>query len=123
MFELLDKGGIVRCVHSGWRSPKSVAKPEKILFNNTDIMAALSSMNDIGTVRETFVASMLAQAHTVYEPPTGDFLVDEKYILEVGSRRKTFSQVADLPDSYIVLDDTETGLGHRVPLWMFGFLY
>lgn len=123
MFELLDKGGIVRCVHSGWRSPKSVAKPEKILFNNTDIMAALSSMNDIGTVRETFVASMLAQAHTVYEPPTGDFLVDEKYVLEVGGRRKTFSQVADLPNSYIVLDDTETGLGNRIPLWMFGFLY
>lgn len=123
MFELLDKGGIVRCIHSGWRSPKSVAKPEKILFNNTDIMAALSSMNDIGTVRETFVASMLAQGHTVYEPPTGDFLVDEKYVLEVGGRKKTFRQVADLPDSYIVLDDTETGLGNRIPLWMFGFLY
>lgn len=123
MFELLDKGGILRCIHSGWRSPKSVAKPEKILFNNTDIMAALSSINDIGTVRETFVASMLAQGHTVYEPPTGDFLVDEKYVLEVGGHKKTFRQIADLPDSYIVLDDTETGLGNRIPLWMFGFLY
>ncbi|MDE7109744.1 MAG: AAA family ATPase, partial [Muribaculaceae bacterium] len=38
MFDLLDKGGILRNIHSSWMSPKSVAKPEKILFNNTDIM-------------------------------------------------------------------------------------
>ena len=29
MFELLDKGGILRCLYSGWRSPKSVAKTGK----------------------------------------------------------------------------------------------
>lgn len=123
MFELLDKGGIVRCIYSGWRSPKSVAKPGKILFDNTDIMAALSTLNDIGTVRETFIASMLAPNHKLYEPPVGDFLVDEKYLLEVGGKTKTFKQVADLPDSFVVADDEETGIGNRIPLWLFGFLY
>lgn len=123
MFELLDKGGIVRCIHSGWRSAKSVAKPDKILFENTDVMAALSSLNDIGTVRETFVASMLSQRHKIYEPPTGDFLVDEKYLLEVDGATKTFRQVADIPDSYIVVDGIETGLAKKIPLWLFGFLY
>lgn len=123
MFDLLEKGGIIRCIHSGWQSPKSVAKPEKVLFSNTDIMAALSSTNDVGTVRETFMASMLAPAHKIYEPPTGDFLVDEKYVLEVGGKTKTFKQIADLPDSYIVVDETETGIGNKIPLWLFGFLY
>ena len=123
MFELLDKGGIIRCIYSGGRSPKSVAKPAKILFDNTDIMAALSSLNDIGTVRETFIASMLAPNHKLYEPPVGDFLVDEKYLLEVGGKTKTFKQVADLSDSFVVADDEETGIGNRIPLWMFGFLY
>ena len=123
MFELLDKGGILRNIHSGWKSPKSVAKPEKILFNNTDIMAALSNMNEIGTVRETFVASMLSQGHRITEPPTGDFLVDEKYLLEVGGKGKSFRQIADIPDSYIVTGDTETGLGNKIPMWLFGFLY
>lgn len=123
MFELLDKGGIIRCIYSGWRSPKSVAKPAKILFDNTDIMAALSSLNDIGTVRETFISSMLAPGHKLFESPVGDFLVDEKYLLEVGGKSKIFKQVADIPDSYVVADDEETGIGNRIPLWLFGFLY
>ncbi|MDE5796447.1 MAG: AAA family ATPase, partial [Muribaculaceae bacterium] len=95
----------------------------KILFDNTDIMAALSSANDTGTIRETFAASMLAPHHTIYEPPTGDFLVDEKYLFEVGGKNKTFRQIADLPDSFVVVDEEESCVGNRIPLWMLGFLY
>ncbi|MBD5281861.1 MAG: AAA family ATPase [Bacteroides sp.] len=123
MFNLLDKGAILRTIHSGWHSPKSAAKPQKILFDNVDIMAALSSLNEKGTVRETFVASMLSQAHTLSEPPTGDFLIDEKYILEVGGNTKTYRQIADLEDAFLVVDGVESTIGNRVPLWLFGFLY
>lgn len=123
MFELLDKGAVLRSLHSGWRSPKSVAKPEKVLFDNADIMAALSSLNEIGTVRETFVTSMLAPAHTIYEPPVGDLLVDERYLFEIGGKGKQYKQIVDLPDSYLIVDDTESGVGNKIPLWLFGFLY
>lgn len=123
MFELLDNGAILRSLHSGWRSPKSVAKPEKVLFDNTDIMAALSSLNEIGTVRETFVASMLAPKHTLSEPQAGDLIADEKYIFEIGSKTKSYKQIADVPDSYVIVDDTETCIGNKIPLWLFGFLY
>lgn len=123
MFTLLDKGGILRTIHSGWLSPKSTAKPQKMLFNNVDIMAALSNLNDVGTVRETFVASMLSQAHKISEPPTGDFLVDEKFILEVGGAGKTYRQVADMDNAFLVVDETESAIGNRIPLWLFGFLY
>lgn len=123
MFDLLDKGAVVRCIYSGWRSPKSVAKPMKILFDNVDIMAALSTLNDVGTVRETFVTSMLAPAHKIYEAPSGDFLVDEKITFEVGGKSKSFKQVADIPDSYVVADGEESCFGNRIPLWLFGFLY
>lgn len=123
MFELLDKGAVLRSLHSGWRSPKSVAKPEKVLFDNTDIMAALSSLNETGTVRETFVASMLAPDHKLYEPQVGDLLVDEKYLFEIGGKKKRYKQIADLPDSYVIADDTETGFGNKIPIWLFGFLY
>ena len=122
MFELLDKGAVLRSLHSGWRSPKSVAKPEKVLFDNTDIMAALSNLNEIGTVRETFVASMLSPAHKLYEPQVGDLLVDEKYLFEIGGKNKRYKQIADLPDSYVIVDDIETGLGNKIPMWLLGFL-
>ena len=36
---------------------------------------------------------------------------------------KKYSQIADIPDSFLAVDDTEVGHGNRIPLWMFGFLY
>lgn len=123
MFGLLDKGAVLRSIHSGWHSPKSIAKPEKVLFDNTDIMAALSNMNEIGTVRETFVASMLAPNHKLAEPPAGDLMVDERLLFEIGGKNKNFSQIADIPDSYVIADDIEAGLGNKIPLWLMGFLY
>ena len=123
MFGLLDKGAVLRSIHSGWHSPKSIAKPEKVLFDNTDIMAALSNMNEIGTVRETFVASMLAPNHKLAEPPAGDLMVDERLLFEIGGKNKNFSQIADIPDSYVIADDIETGLGNKIPLWLMGVLY
>lgn len=123
MFGLLDKGAVLRSIHSGWHSPKSIAKPEKVLFDNTDIMAALSNMNEIGTVRETFVASMLAPNHKLAEPPAGNLMVDERLLFEIGGKNKNFSQIADIPDSYVIADDIETGLGNKIPLWLMGFLY
>lgn len=123
MFGLLDKGAVLRSIHSGWHSPKSIAKPEKVLFDNTDLMAALSNMNEIGTVRETFVASMLAPNHKLAEPPAGDLMVDERLLFEIGGKNKNFSQIADIPDSYVIADDIETGLGNKIPLWLMGFLY
>ncbi|MCD8092910.1 MAG: hypothetical protein LUF01_08805 [Bacteroides sp.] len=50
-------------------------------------------------------------------------MADHKYLFEVGESRKTFDQIADLPDSYLAIDDIETSNGNRIPLWMFGCLY
>lgn len=33
---------------------------------------------------------MLVPGHTIYEPPTGGFLIDDKYVLEVGGNTKTY---------------------------------
>ena len=30
---------------------------------------------------------------------------------------------ADIPDSFVVSDDLETGFGNKIPFWLFGFLY
>ena len=51
------------------------------------------------------------------------FLIDGKQLFEVGGKGKTFDQIADIPDSYLAVDDTEVGSGNRIPLWLFGFLY
>lgn len=70
-------------------------------------------------VRETFVTSMLAPGHTLNEPEAGDLLVDEKYLFEIGGKNKQYKQIANLPDSYMIDDDTETGIVNKIPMWLF----
>lgn len=53
-------------------------------------------------------------------PKAGDFLIDGK-LVEIGGRKKDFSQVKDHPNAYLVSNDLEVGLGQRIPLWLFGF--
>ena len=50
-------------------------------------------------------------------------MVDEKYVVEIGGRNKGFSQIKDVPESFVVADDIEVGFGNKIPLWLFGFLY
>ena len=64
-----------------------------------------------------------AAGHSLVCAEQGDFLVDGKFLFEVGGKRKRFTQIKDLPNSYVVADDLEVGTGNRIPLWLFGFLY
>ena len=81
-------------------------------------------MPDVGAVRETFFANqMRAAGHEVVSPEHGDFVIDGKWLFEIGGRGKGFSQIKDKPDSYVVNDGVELGIGNKIPLWMFGFLY
>jgi len=49
---------------------------------------ALGIINKAGTVRETFVASMLSVVGQVCAPKEGDFLIDRIYLFEVGGKGK-----------------------------------
>ena len=88
------------------------------------VCAVSRHLHSIGTVRETFFLNQLKTAgHRVVYPPKGDFKVDGRILFEIGGKGKTFKQIADIPDSYVANDDVEIGLGNKIPLWLFGFLY
>ena len=74
-------------------------------------------------IRETFFCSQVRKDHAAVFTERGDFLVDGKWTFEIGGNGKGFSQIADIPDSYVVNDDVEVGFGNKIPLWLFGFLY
>lgn len=122
LIDLLDQAALIRRLYAddGWAQ---INKPEKILFNNTNLMYALSPNADVGTLRETFCASMLAKGHKIAMPQKGDLLVDKSLLFEVGGRTKGYKQIANIPQSYVVTDDTEMGFENKIPLWLFGFLY
>lgn len=123
-FIYLQKAGLVRMLLAGQKGMSLMNKPEKIYLDNTNLIYALAPENyNAGNVRETFFANQLSVKHSVSGAQKGDFLVDEKYIFEVGGSNKTFKQIKDLENSFIAKDDMETGHGNIIPLWLFGLLY
>lgn len=123
MLYLLERAALLSLLTSEAKNMKQLAKPDKIFLNNTNMMYALSSNVLIGTIREVFFNNQLIATNEVNYPKQGDFLVNHKYLFEVGGRKKSFEQIKDIPDSYLAVDSIETGYGNRIPLWMFGLLY
>jgi len=66
---------------------------------------------------------MADTSHKVTISSQGDFFVNSKYTFEIGGKNKDFSQIKDIKNSFLAIDNTETGVGNKIPLWLFGFLY
>ena len=101
-----------------------LSKPEKVYLHNPNIINALAGEDaDKGNLRETFFYNQISNNHYVTSASKGDFLIDRKYLFEIGGRNKTQKQIAGIPNSYLALDDIESGYKNEIPLWLFGFLY
>lgn len=121
----LMKAGLLNLIYSDIHSLKRLQKPDKAFLQNTNLLYMLADKTpNIGTVRETFAVSQLSVEHTVeYGKDCGDFRIDGKYLFEVGGKSKDFSQIAGIPDSFILADDILYATGHKLPLWLIGFCY
>ena len=119
----LDKGGLLNIVGSTKKGISKLSKPEKLYLNNTNIFYAFGTESKIGTIRETFFVSQLKHLHSIEVSDRGDFLVDRKETFEVGGKSKSFHQIKDMQNSYLVIDTDFTENPYKVPLWLFGFLY
>lgn len=124
LLHLLQRAAIIRQLFTSKSiNMKTLVKPEKILFDNTNLMFALGNKVDSGTLRETYVSSQMSLNHRLVHPSEGDLLIDERHTLEVGGSGKGFAQISTIPNSYVVADGIEIGAGNKIPLWMFGMLY
>jgi predicted AAA+ superfamily ATPase len=121
---LLENAELITMLSTQKQGNRVLHKPEKIFLNNTNLIYALN--NDtakIGTVRETYLCNQLNYSHTINYPDHGDFIVNRKYIIEVGGKNKTKKQIKDIKNAFIASDEIETGFANKIPLWIFGFLY
>jgi len=121
--ELLHKAELLRHIVYEGKRFKSMKKPDKLYLANTTLFSSLCLEPQIGTLRESFFASQVSVNSSIYYVDKGDFLVDEKYTFEIGSKNKSFEQIKDVENSYVVVDGIETGFKNKLPLWLFGFLY
>ena len=119
----LTVGNIFSSLKAKAKGDNIFSKPQKLYLNNPNLSYSYCSSNEIGTIREQFFLNMLSQGHDVAYPKIGDFIIDEKYLFEVGGQNKSFGQIKDIANSYVVSDDIEIGFANKIPLWLFGFIY
>ncbi len=126
----LDDVGLIKLLMQNALSMKAFDKPEKIFLANPNLM--YTKEPNIGNLRETFFVNQLDNYYKnkqslndegIFTSKQGDFYCEEKYTFEVGGKNKGFNQIKDIPNSYVVSDDLEVGIGNKIALWLFGFLY
>ena len=123
LIDLMDKAALMRHLYAASEGMNMLTKPEKILFNNTNLMYALAPQVESGTMRETYLSSQTGVAHQLSMPTQGDLVVDGKWLFEVGGKNKGFSQIKNVENSFVVSDKIDIGHGDKIPLWLFGLLY
>jgi len=99
-----------------------LTKPDKVLLNNTNLAYVFGDTANIGSARETFFVNQVSAISDIFLAKQGDFVAG-KYTFEVGGKTKTFDQIKDIPNSFVVADDIEIGYKNKIPLWLFGMLY
>lgn len=119
----LDKAELLILLSEEARGNQIFRKPDKIYLNNTNLLKCLDLNPEKGTVRETFFINQLINFHSITTPSKGDFMVNNKYLFEIGGKNKGRKQIKDKKNAWLALDDIEIGFGNVIPLWLFGFLY
>ena len=123
LMDLLENAALIGQLKTRIKAVKKMSSPDKLFLDNPNLMYALSESPEIGTVREAFFYNQLSRVCSVHHPDKGDFLVNGRYLFEVGGSRKSFEQIKDIENSFLAIDGVEFGRGNKIPLWLFGFLY
>jgi len=118
--EYLEREKVLSLIRPLAKGDTIFVKPSKLYLANTNLHYAYCEKVEIDTIREVFFMSMFDELNT---SKNGDFIINNKYTLELGGKNKGYKQIRDIPNSFIVSDDIEIGSGNKIPLWLFGFLY
>lgn len=125
--EYLGHSGLLMNLYPVAEGMKIIRKPGKIFLNNTNLLKAINRTlrrdDGLGGLRETFFLNQLNPFHKVNLHPSTDFLIDERYSIEIGGKNKNYNQIKNLENSYLAVDDTPIGNKNKIPLFLFGFLY
>ncbi|MFW5702764.1 MAG: hypothetical protein ACOCXP_02240, partial [Candidatus Dojkabacteria bacterium] len=130
--EALEEAGLVYGIYNNSTRNSFARNPEKTLPSNANIMTArripLLEGDKIGKFREVFAISHIANSigmDKVRNTKSGDFLVEDKYYIEVGGQNKNLKQVGNVEDGFLFTgNSTSVDLsGRKIPLYLLGLLY
>jgi predicted AAA+ superfamily ATPase len=120
--EALNKGKLIHLLYYNKKGNALFQKPDKILLDNPNLFNVLCSNQNKGSIRESFFISQL-NSYKIRYSKQGDYIVDDRYIFEIGGKNKTKQQIRNINSAFLAIDDIEIGDKNKIPLWLFGFLY
>lgn len=97
-------------------------KPDRVYLQNTNLLHAISMSEPTQeALNETYFLNQLKKGHKVSSNgKKGEFLIDDYLTFKIGNNKRISS---NLTNTYIATHMEEVGVGNRIPLWLFGFLY
>lgn len=124
---ILADAGLLRFLLNDGVGHPFLRRPEKVFLANTSLAYALEyglgKPAEIGANRELFVLNQMQNA--LLDPfytKKGDIACKD-YVFEIGGKNKTFKQIKDIKNGYLIKDEALFGDSKSIPLYMFGFLY
>lgn len=125
-FDILIEIWFLNIMWKSWKISTQLRKTKKIYFEMQNFMEiffdSLNTRNYIWVIRESFVASVLQKIWKIFYPKKWDieFIKDKKsYIFEISWKNKTFKQLKNIENAYIVSDDMEIWVDNKIPIWLF----
>lgn len=125
--EHLANAGIFTNVYPDAQGAKLIRKPGKVYIDNTNLLYSINSslkqQHNDGHIRETFFVNQVSPWYSLKLHDKGDYLIEDKIVIEVGGPSKTHKQIKGLENAYLALDNIEIGMQTKIPLYLFGLLY
>jgi len=123
--EALERSGLIKTIYPLQRGYRIIRKPSKVYLDNPNLYTLFSGPSlspEIGYLRECFFVNQVAFRYPLRLAHRGDFVING-HLFEVGGKSKTKKQIKNEKSVFLVLDDMEIGIGLKIPLYLFGFLY
>ena len=124
---ILEEASLLRFLTNNRTGHPLVRHAKKVFLENTNLLFAINANigknEDIGMARELFVLNQLQNNNLIpMYVKNGDFEVNG-FCFEIGGKSKKNTQIKNIKNSFLALDDIISADKNKIPLYLFGFLY
>lgn len=124
--EILIEMWFLNAMWKEWKISIQLRKTKKIYFEMINFLNiyfdTVNIENNLWTIRESFISSILKKHWKIYYPEKWDILFinnNKKYIFEIWWKNKTNKQIKKLENAFLIKDDINIWENNEIPIWLF----
>jgi len=122
--DYLSQGRIINTIKSIDAEVSTLAKPEQVYLNNTNLYRILfPNFSDKCIVNKTLIYNQISNLYDVSTSDVSDFLIAGEYELSIGNDKLQTEIDFKNKKKIFAVENIEIGSKNKIPLWMFGFMY